>query len=98
MPKKVPNHKVVVGRDGLIITVNPGQSFDFKQAEIDDILAADPEALRDPINEDPKATIPAAEKPLTKAQQAALDAERAKQEAADKAAQDALNQAKDDEI
>jgi hypothetical protein len=49
--KKVPDHEVVVFRDGKQHSVKPGKAFDFTGEEVVQILQARPDSLRDPINE-----------------------------------------------
>ncbi len=53
MPKLIPMISVVVHRDGKPVRLNPADKrpFDFTDAEVKDIVAIDPDALRKPINE-----------------------------------------------
>lgn len=53
MPKLIPTISVVVRRGDKTIRLNPNDKkpFDFTEDEVRDILAADPDGLRKPINE-----------------------------------------------
>lgn len=51
MPKRKVVQTVIVYRDGQRIRPAVGQIFDFQQAELDSIMAINPEALTRPIIE-----------------------------------------------
>ena len=52
MTIKIPDHRVVVFRDGKRQEALAGKPFDFTADELKDIeKVAGPEALRDPVNE-----------------------------------------------
>lgn len=51
MPKRIPQHTVVVIRDGQRVKPEVGVAFDFTQDEVDSINGANSKALRHPINE-----------------------------------------------
>lgn len=66
MPKKITNCTVVVHRDikdegtgeTRTVRVKPpiGKAFNYTDAEVKEVLAANPRGLRDPINEDADAS------------------------------------------
>lgn len=54
---KIPRGSIIMMRDGKRLDIAPDAPFQFTQAEIDDILAVNPQALRDPVNESPVAQV-----------------------------------------
>lgn len=70
MPKLIPVQTVLVHRDGKTVAAPLEVPFEFSDAEVADIMALNPDAVREPINEAPvevkapatapKATAPAA--------------------------------------
>ena len=55
MTKKVAISTIVVQRLGETINVMPGQTFDFNDAELEDIERMSPDSIRNPHNEDESA-------------------------------------------
>lgn len=51
MPKMIPLHTVMIGREGKTIIPTIGKVFDFTKAEVDEITEVNKTALREPINE-----------------------------------------------
>lgn len=51
MAKLVPTVTVVVTRKGERVEVKPGQTFDFSEAEVNELNTINPEYLRTPVNE-----------------------------------------------
>lgn len=58
MPLRIPTHTIILHRDGKRVVVRPAKEgqkiepFPFTDAEIKDITASSPTALRKPINEE----------------------------------------------
>lgn len=50
MAIKVPDHTVIVFRNGKQVVVAPGKGFDFTDEEIADIEASRPDSLRDVVD------------------------------------------------
>lgn len=63
MPKKIPLVSVTVFRDNKPVALPVGKPFAFTDAEVQEVEAAIPGALRDPINE---VAPPAEPEPVTK--------------------------------
>ena len=51
MPEMYVHHSVVIHRDGKHIRLTPGMVHDFTDAEAKEILAANAESIRHPVNE-----------------------------------------------
>ena len=54
MKKLIPNHSITLFREGKFVTPDIGKPFSFTADEIKDITKANPQALREPVNEDPE--------------------------------------------
>lgn len=51
MPKRIAVHTIFTIRDGKRVKNMPGTEVDLTAAELEDIKAANPDAVRAPINE-----------------------------------------------
>lgn len=62
---RIANHKIVLHRKGVRVTIKAGEKFDYTADELSDIIETSPDALRKLVNEDdsaPEAKVPAAPK------------------------------------